>query len=557
VAGNLAKSVVRDLLWFDGLMAALAVSAAVALGVAWERSSAHEAVQWYWVGALVCALLSRLCRSDVLWRVIAILSTLAGAAIALYVILQFPYLGYDVKVESLSRVGAAIGSLVPRFAVWVPMPNSVATLLEGLVPLAAALAAAQGGKGWRVAAGASALVMVFAIALVVSRGAWIALAVGCLAWATAWAWTRRAGMSGRVVASVCVAVALLLVATATHVIAPSFGGLRLGEIFDRPDRLNVYRNSLVLIQDFPVTGIGPGSQFAMALSRYALLIQVPFLTYSHNLYLSLWLELGLLGMTIWAALVGAVLAAILVGERARLGVWFRGAWIGALVVLVHGLMDARQVVDRWTWLPLFVLLGLLAARLRRLHAPISVGAMVLPIATSLIVLAVASPFLLPIGATWRANQGMLAEARAELGGLPRDARARSFADARRQFELAVTLDPRQPTARRRLGLIAIDEGRFEEAHANLDVAWQADTGSPTTRKAFGLACAWTGRLERAKDLLAPVDGIVDELIVWSWYWEQQGRRAQAIDAARLSLMMRPGIPEVARRLADLERRNIR
>jgi hypothetical protein len=51
-------------------------------------------------------------------------------------------------------------------------------------------------------------------------------------------------------------------------------------------RLDLYRHSLSLVQDFPFTGIGLGDQFAMVLSRHALLIQVPFLTYPHNTSLS-------------------------------------------------------------------------------------------------------------------------------------------------------------------------------------------------------------------------------------------------------------------------------
>ena len=55
-------------------------------------------------------------------------------------------------------------------------------------------------------------------------------------------------------------------------------------------------------------------------------------------------------------------------------------------------------------------------------------------------------------------------------------------------------------------------------------------------------------------LLRPVEGIVEELNAWTWYWEQQGRQAQAIYALQVSLRLRPGQPEVARRLADLESR---
>ena len=70
----------------------------------------------------------------------------------------------------------------------------------------------------------------------------------------------------------------------------------LAPLFIRPDRLDVYQGSLALIEDVPFTGSGLGGQFAMQYSRYVLLIQVPFLTYSHNLYLEAWLEQGIFGM---------------------------------------------------------------------------------------------------------------------------------------------------------------------------------------------------------------------------------------------------------------------
>jgi len=414
----------------------------------------------------------------------------------------------------------AIGSPLPRLAWWAPMSNSVSTFLEGLVPLAAALAVGPGGRWWRALGAAAAAVMGLAIMLAASRGAWVALAAGCLAWGMAWGWARRTTTAGKAIGLACLVAAVLATVTAAQAVAPSIVGTGISGILNRPDRLSLYRNSLVLVHDFPFTGIGPGGQFAMALSRYALLIQVPFLTYAHNLYLGLWLELGLLGMTGLAALLGALLAAVLVGERARLGPWFRGAWVGVLVVLVHGLMDARQLVDRWTWLPLFLLLGLLAARLARHRAPAAAAALSLPLVTMAAFLVGASPALRPVQSTWHANQGMLAEARAELGALPSEGREHLLAEARRRFEQAVAADVAQPTARRRLGILAIDGGRFEEAYDHLQISWRADPGNPATRKGLGLACAWTGRFACARELLAPVSGIFDELNVWSRHWEQ-------------------------------------
>ena len=554
VRRNLAPSVLRALLWFDGPLAALAVSSVVALGVAWDRRSAQMAVLWLWAFIAIYVLLSRLCCRRRVWRVAAGLCIAAGGSIALYVVLQFSYLGYDVKVPALSRIGQAVGSILPRFGHWAPMSNSVATLLEGLVPLAAALALRRTEIGWRLAAGASGMVMLFAIALVASRGAWVALCAGTVAWALASAGDTRSGYAGKAGAFACAVVTMLVVAVAAHAVGPSGAGYQLGGIFDRPDRLNVYRNSLVLIQGFPFTGIGPGDQFAMALSRYALLIQVPFLTYAHNLYLSVWLEYGLAGILSWTALVASVLAAIVAGERAELGTRFRGVWVGALVVLVHGLMDARQSVDRWTMAPLFILLGLLAARLKRGRLPATAGVAAAPVVAVTAFLALASPYLRPFEATWQTNQGMLAEARAELGGLAPADRTQALTQAQWYFERAVRLNPQQPTARRRLGILAIDARRFDEARDHLEVAWQADPGNPATRKALGLAYAWTGQLESAKELLAPIDAIVSELDVWSQYWEQQRQPSQAIYAARLSLTLLPDRLEASRRLTQLEGR---
>ena len=67
----------------------------------------------------------------------------------------------------------------------------------------------------------------------------------------------------------------------------------------RPDRLDVYGQAVTLLRDMPFTGLGAGDQFAAAVSRYVLLIQVPFITYAHNLTLQLWLAYGLFGLAAW------------------------------------------------------------------------------------------------------------------------------------------------------------------------------------------------------------------------------------------------------------------
>jgi len=100
----------------------------------------------------------------------------------------------------------------------------------------------------------------------------------------------------------------------------------LASLFIRPDRLDAYRNSIYLIQDFPLTGIGLGEQFAMVFSRYALLLRHPFLSYSHNLYLDLWLEHGLLGATAWLWLMAALYQAARTHAKPGTDLLYQSTW---------------------------------------------------------------------------------------------------------------------------------------------------------------------------------------------------------------------------------------
>ena len=99
----------------------------------------------------------------------------------------------------------------------------------------------------------------------------------------------------------------------------------------------------------------------MLLSRYVLLIQVPFLTYSHNLYLQTWLELGLPGMLALAWLLTVFFVSLTVLPQLRHRTLAQATALGLLATFLHGIVDARQYVDLWTGLPVFVLLGLHAA----------------------------------------------------------------------------------------------------------------------------------------------------------------------------------------------------
>jgi len=184
-------------------------------------------------------------------------------------------------------------------------PNSVATFLEGVVPLALVMAIGERRLWLRVLYGFCAATFALALLMTASRGAWVALALCGIIWLCTR--FRRMGMVFAAVVPISVIVpgAYLVFNNDASLNSIPIVGTTLVPLFARPDRLEVYRNSFYLIQDFPLTGIGLSDVFGMVYSKYALLIQVPFLTYSHNLFLEIWLDQGLLGILSFLSLIAA------------------------------------------------------------------------------------------------------------------------------------------------------------------------------------------------------------------------------------------------------------
>jgi O-antigen ligase len=521
------------------VVASLLLAAAGGAWVAVERASALRALAWFGGGAAIYLAMLRLAWNGRGWRRTALVLAATGGALAAYVILQYRHLGYPDKLDAVRGLGAMTSALLPAMSDWTPFPNSVATFLEGLLPLALGLALGRRlQRAGRVSAAILLATIALGLVLTASRGAWIASA-GALA---LWPLIIRAGARRHALTAIAAAIAAGLVAASGWA------------LFARPDRLDLYRHSLSLVRDFPFTGIGLGDQFAAVLSQHALLIQVPFLTYSHNLFLDLWLELGLPGAVTWVALVAVLLAVAVAGERAELGSGFRGACLGLLAIVIHGLSDARQSVDAWTWLPFFALLGLIAARLRRVRVTVPRAGVAWVAAAPAALLAVVVLFLWPLDAAWHTDLGGLDEVYARNGAVREDSRAAAVAAARTEYLGALRLDERQPTAHRRLGILAMADARFADALAHLEAAAAADPGNWTTRKALGLACTWTGDIERASRVLASLDDptMPGELNAWSSWRESRGELSLAQRAAQVSLRLRPDA-SVLRRLASLER----
>ena len=535
-------------------LALFLLSAALGVWPAYDRSLCRDTLIALIAGGLLYLLLSRLAVSHRRWRAAAALIVSTGVLLALYFVTQYARLGYPEKVAAIGRLGALIGEIVPQIGAWAPMANSVATFLEGVLFLVVALAWTARRWVWRIGGAIGAGLIALALLMSASRGAWLAVLVTSALWlALHWRPARLVVAIGALLALGLVAY-VIVQGDITVMDDIPVVNRTLAPLFIRPDRLDVYRNSVYLIQDFPLTGIGLGEQFAMVHSMYAKLIRHPFLTYSHNLYLEVWLEQGLLGAVALLWLMAALYRDARTRARPGSDLLYQSTWLGLTAIFIHGITDARLYDDLWCWLPFFALLGLNAAILRRRASmrPRRRRWVFPVVAVGVFLLAVAAG-LHPLSATWRANLGCVLQARGDLlTSLDEGQKAALRQQAADHYRRAIQIAPHDRTAQQRLGLILVDEARFQDGVAHLEMAWQADPDNTTTRKGLGLAYVWVGELEKALPLLQDVPDIVYELNIWGGWRFTQGQVEQSLNAYRMSLLLKPDQPKVRERIDQLE-----
>src|SRR5262249_15453898 len=172
--------------------------------------------------------------------------------------------------------------------------NAVATFLEAVLPLAIAFIFTRRTLAVQVTGGVTALILLYAIFLTYSRGAYVGLAGAAAVLVVVWILYRLP----RPVAYGTSLVALIImidIVFALYKLAPAQPLPLLGRPVD--PRLTLYHNTLYLAQDYIFTGIGLGNTFAAPYSRYSLLIQPLYVSYPSNLLLSVWMNQGLLGLT--------------------------------------------------------------------------------------------------------------------------------------------------------------------------------------------------------------------------------------------------------------------
>ncbi len=270
-------------------------------------------------------------------------------------------------------------------------------------------------------------------------------------------------------------------------------------------RLEYAVRTLYLIADYPLGG--GFASFSGLYSRYILGIAYVFIESSHNLYLDLAQEQGLLALGVFLYLLSASGTRALLASEARLP---RAALAAMTVLAVHGLFEAP------------------------LYTSPALPLLLLPLALAPPPPAEASPprrLLLPLlGFVLLAGFLQLPatrQAQIELRGWPEtrpeQTAPQALAPLKPFYARTLRLHPAFFPSRYRLGLIALLERDFPAAVLHLEAAAQRKPAHPGVRKALAYALVWNGQLDAALPLLRALPEARQDLQHYARWWPTQGR----------------------------------
>jgi putative inorganic carbon (hco3(-)) transporter len=362
LAGWAARSLAqrRVVIPRSGLLAVLSVYIGVSLLSLVPTLSASaelglkEIIKWAELGAILILVASEAQRGRLRWIIAAIL--LAGLAQGLIGLWQYQFRGHGPdNFLILGNHYRAYGTF--------EQPNPFGGFLGLVWPIAAGLAWAclrrarqtRRAAPMLAAGGMAALAAVMLAALYVSfsRGAWLGAAAAGLAMVAA---LPRRGWLGVALVGLglglgwALAVNNLLPASLTARLAQvgdfinvtDVTGIDItGDNFAIVERLAHWQAAEGMVRDYPWLGVGVGN-YEIAYPQYSLINWPLALGHAHMIYLNVLAETGLVGLAAYSVLWLTVLALTLrtIGRTHGLA---RGLAVGLLGAWVH--LSAHQIVD--------------------------------------------------------------------------------------------------------------------------------------------------------------------------------------------------------------------
>ena len=556
-------------------IALIIITAFIGVWAAYDRQAAIEKL-WVILGA-VAVFVALVNQPKANLGVVASLVGLMGVIIAIIFLFTNDWPSQSSDLGLIKLAGGLIMAYRPPVEVMFLTPNITGGLLAILVPIPTAVSIHY----WRVGKTMKSVLALCMVPVILgglfltsSRGAWIALLVGVCLWLI---WRFSLYLSSRANKPALLLFGLLLLITIlplAWVISTMPGGIvsmaeRIPGLPTGGSRYELAMNTSKLVGDYPFTGGGLRS-FPGQYSQYILVIPYFLFAYSHNFYLDVFFEQGIIGgIAILGVIVGAAwMLMARDGSFSKTSISFllSGAVImSTFVLLIHGLVDDPLYGDLGT--PMLLLIPGFAILLAKEFYPrfredhdegINHGGIKsekflvkfrIPLIMVFALLSLVFLFRKPMFSSWNANMGAVDMAKMELAQWPQDQWDANpdigrLVFAQQQFDEAVNLEPGQRTAWHRSGLIAGRGRDFNIAQKELEQAFQIDPDHRGIRKSLGYVYAWNGEIDQAVSMLDGVDEAQDEMEVYSWWWQENQQPALADQASNLArkLKLESSIP---------------
>ena len=472
-----------------------------------------------------------------------------GLGMSIFFFLTHDFIALPRKVELVNRIGRWIMETRPTTGLAPIHPNYVA----GVIAITTPFIFYPAGKlikstnrfslvlGFFIVAGLS--LALFAILMATSRGILMAIASAGGVWIIGWIVDRtrnRLQLHREVIFPSLVLIYLCAVVLFLYAGPANSGGVISPEYFyGTGSRAELFERSLYLVTDFPFTGGGLNA-FPGLYSYYMLGIPFYNVVNSHNLFLDVAIEQGLLGglsfLLIFLMSIWLTARAIVKTDSAQAR---RFGWLllfALVIAFIHGMVDDYLYNGAGT------LLSLALAGLSMMIQPQAavaaspkfyrVGGFVTLVLIVLIVINFNR-----LRSAWQADLGAVQMAKVELAGFPTNQWTEAsilpqLEQANGLLHSALQIDSANRTANHRLGLISMLEGDFVSATTYLEKAYQATPNHRGLIKSLGYSYAWLGNTDKALFFLSKIPEAKDELDVYVWWWDTQGRDDLSINASQ-------------------------
>jgi O-antigen ligase len=251
-------------------------------------------------------------RSDGAARCVLAALFLTGSAAAVMGAVQF--------FAAIGPPAFVIGPFVRAHGMF-GQPNPFAGYLGTILPLALAMTLMPGPGKFRLFAAFSVLVIAIGIALSVSRGAWLGLAISLGVMAMAWGPLARKlviPMAGVAVLFVGLAMLGLLppnLATRITSVTDNFGVFDVTNVeptsdnFAVVERMAHWQAGWEMFRDYPFLGVAPGN-YPAVYDRYYIPPWKEPLGHAHNYYLNMAAEAGVPGLLSFLLVMGLAFRAL-------------------------------------------------------------------------------------------------------------------------------------------------------------------------------------------------------------------------------------------------------